>query len=138
MIRVLLIGYDSLVYLIINQTCLTEWSCLISSYDHVSHEVASDYHTRVNHGYMSVTHIVCPACCQSNPSDVYSHAGVAPFMMVSPLLSISLLNMVKMDSPTECAGCAFGMGLDQQGASPAWGYTSMIRLPWCFEHVQTC
>ena len=65
MIRVVLIGYDSLVYLIINQTCLTESSCLISSYDHESHGVACDYHMRVNHGYMSVTHIVCPVCCQS-------------------------------------------------------------------------
>jgi len=45
MITVVLIGYDSLAYLIINQTCLTEWSCLISSYDHESHGVVCDSHT---------------------------------------------------------------------------------------------
>ena len=45
MIRVVVIGYDSPVYLIINQTCLIEWSCLISSYHHESHGVACECHS---------------------------------------------------------------------------------------------
>jgi len=41
-------------------------------------------------------------------------------------------NINPHDWPTWCYAGRDG------GAKPAWWYIGMIRLPWCFEHVQTC